>query len=552
MLIDTDVDTKIELEAPALTAVKPFVGKRSGKEFLIDAAIFTALTAYFIAIIIKSSDKKGFELFCLIYSFISLRLLARHVSMSRLIYDPIGRFVDSILPSSSDISKNKNFYAFGLLVFDFALLILSAIFIDMGPNATIGSRLQSLVGVVVFLGITAATSRDFKAIPWHTVSVGILIQYFIALFVLKTTLGKHIFTYLSTFIADFLGFSLQGAFFIFGEYVPNSFAKNVLPAIVFFCSFIYIVYYFGGMQYIVGKMAWLFVRLMDTSGAESVVACASPFVGQGESALMVRPFVSHMTRSELHSTMTSGFATIAGSVLVFYLTLVRDPSTILTACVMSVPAGLLLSKMRYPEDEVSLTKGSITPTDAHEQESNFLHAATNGSATGMQLIILISGSLLSIVSLLAAANHVLGWSMGMLDIYDTVNPLKEDGTNRWVTIQFALSYFFYPIAWLIGMPADQCRLAGEVMATKLIANEFVAYTTLQELITKKMFSDRTADLMAFALCGFANFASIGIQIGALGAMAPKRTGDLAQLAFSAMLMGTMSTWLTAAIAGALM
>jgi CNT family concentrative nucleoside transporter len=520
--------------------------------FLIDATIFAALTAYFIAIIIKSSDKKGFELFCLIYSFISLRLLARHVSMSRLIYDPIGRFFDAVMPSSENISKNKNFYAFGLLAFDAVLLLLSAIFFEMGPNTSLGSRLQSLAGVVVFIGISAATSRDFKAIPWHTVSVGILIQYFIALFVLKTNLGKKIFTYLSTFIADFLGFSLQGAFFIFNEYVPDSFAKNVLPAIVFFCSFIYIVYYFGGMQYIVGKMAWLFVRLMDTSGAESVVACASPFVGQGESALMVRPFVAHMTRSELHSTMTSGFATIAGSVLVFYLTMVRDPSTILTACVMSVPAGLLLSKMRYPEDEVSLTKGQITPTEAHEEEANFLHAATNGSATGMQLIILISGSLLSIVSLLAAANHVLGWSMGMLDFYDTVNPLKEDGTDRWITIQLALSYVFFPVAWLLGMPADECRLAGEVMASKMIANEFVAYSTLQELIATKAFSDRTADLMAFALCGFANFASIGIQIGALGAMAPKRTGDLAQLAFSAMIMGTVSTWLTAAIAGALM
>ena len=312
------------------------------------------------------------------------------------------------------------------------------------------------------------------------------------------------------------------------------------------------MYYWGGMQYVVKKMSWLFVKIMDTSGAESVVACGSPFVGQGESALLVKPFIAHMTKSELHSTMTSGFATIAGSVLIFYLDLVREPATILTACVMSIPAGLLLSKIRYPEDGSPLTKGSSTIPEGHEKETNFLHAATNGAATGMQLIILISGSLLAIVSLFTAANYVVGWTFGMVDIYDWITLTKADGSPKWVTIQLLLSYAFAPFAWLMGMPWSESRLAGEILATKMVVNEFVAYLSLNAGMKAGDFSPRSADLLAFGLCGFANFASIGIQVGALGAMAPSRISDLAELAFSAMITGTISTWLTACVAGALL
>jgi CNT family concentrative nucleoside transporter len=533
---------------------KPTFAKRSLKQFGIEAGLWVLLTAYFIAITIKSSDKYGYTMGCVVYSFISLRFLARHVSMSKLVYDPLSELFEVISVSvtkQNKFSKVREMKSVIILMIDAGLFLVSAIALKLQEGSTIMSRLQSLCGIVVLIGLTAIFSRDRKSIPWHTVGSGLFLQYLIALFVLKTEVGQGIFQYLSAFIADFLHFSHQGAVFIFGDFVPNSFAKSVLPAIVFFCSFIYIVYYWGGMQYIVGKMSWLFMIIMDTSGAESVVACASPFVGQGESALLVRPFVQHMTKSELHSTMTSGFATIAGSVLVYYLTIVRDPKTILTACVMSIPAGLLLSKIRYPEDEVSLTKGKMTETEGHEVEANFLHAATNGSATGMQLIILITGALLSIVSLLAAANFIVGWLFAMINIFDQINP-PVDGVYGEVTVQLILSFIFAPIAWFIGAPWDEARMAGELMATKMIANEFIAYEMLGKKILENAFSVRTSDLLAFALCGFANVASIGIQIGALGAMAPERTGDLAELAFSAMVTGTVSTWLTAAVAGSLM
>jgi concentrative nucleoside transporter, CNT family len=358
------------------------------------------------------------------------------------------------------------------------------------------------LNIIKLLGLLTLFSRDWKNIPWYTVASGLFIQYLIALFVLKSALGQAIFGYLSKFIGDFLDFAKSGLAFIIGKDYPANFATGVLPAIVFFCSFIAIVYYYGGMQYLVAKLAWMFVRIMDTSGAESAVACASPFVGQGESALLVGPFVPYMTKSELHSTMVSGFATIAGSVLSFYLTLVKDPKTILCCCIMSIPAGLLLSKIRYPEDEESISKGTVTVPQSEETDVNFLHAATKGSATGMTLIILISGSLLAIVSLYTAADTLVGWLFSMLTITDWIHP------DTPVTIELLLSYIFAPVAWLIGIQWSEARLAGELMATKMVVNEFVAY----DLLAKSTLSTRSQDLMAFALCGFANFASIGIIV----------------------------------------
>lgn len=260
------------------------------------------------------------------------------------------------------------------------------------------------------------------------------------------------------------------------------------------------------MQYIIAKMAWLMVRLMDTSGAESVVAAASPFVGQGESALLVKPFVEYMTKSELHSVMTSGFSTIAGSVLLAYVNLGFDPSIILTACVMSIPTSLAVSKvssfdvsknqsftlthplfpysqLRLPESEESLTKGQVKIPENHDQEeANFLHAAGNGAATGVQLILLIGGSLLSLVSLFAFADFIFGWIFQMVDVYDTFNGPLANGDEVWVSIKLALSFVFFPVAWLIGIPVNDCRKAAEFMSLKMVVNEFMAYSNLHDYV----------------------------------------------------------------------
>ncbi|KAI0239116.1 hypothetical protein L0F63_004675 [Massospora cicadina] len=386
-------------------------------------------------------------------------------------------------------------------------------------------RSQSLLGIVVFIALMAATSHNFRSINWHTVASGIFLQLVVGLFVMKTKIGEDIFTEISRKASKLLGFSSQGCMFIFGQEAVESkqFAYIVLPAVLFFASLVQILYYLGVMQWIITKSARFFKVLMDTTVCESVVAAASP---------------SHMTRSELHQVMTSGFSTIAGSVLIAFIGMKIDAKSLITSCVMSIPCSLALSKLRYPETEESKTKGEVIK-DHEERESNILHAAANGAAQGITLCLLIGGTLLAIISLLALTNAVIGYLGSYLG--------KPE-----LTLKLMGSYLFWPFAWLVGIPRDDCFKVGSLLATKLFANEFVAYSDLKEMSNVRGELDsRSAILATYALCGFANFASIGIQVGCLGAMAPSRKRDLAELAMSSMITGTVCTFVSACIAGLL-
>ena len=470
---------------------KPAYGKRSRRELIIDLSIWFILTIYAVLLMIRGQGKDGYVLAILVYVFISLRLLARHVSMSILVYKHIGNAFSLVYGQTVErIPPGLRIYTlFGIT---FSALFLTALLTSIDPEfSSFTERIQSLFGVFVILTMMTVTSEDRSRIPWHTVSVGLFMQYLIAMFVLKTSVGIRAFQFLSTLITNFLETSSVGLEFLIGPYAHTSFAVNVLPAIIFFCAFISVVYYFGGMQYIVIKMAWFMMRLMDTSGSESVVAAASPFVGQGESALLVKPFVEYMTKSELHSTMTSGFATIAGSVLLAYIGFLDDASSLLCSCVMSIPASLLLSKMRYPEREESITKGEVKIPQTEEKEANFLHAAGNGSGTGIHLVLLICAALLAIVTLFTVCDQFVGWAFGMIEVYDFVNGPNPDGSMKPISIQLCLSYFFYPFAWLIGMPASDARKAGEIMAVKMVVNEFLAYSQLAELSKKHLLQPRS-------------------------------------------------------------
>jgi len=367
-----------------------------------------------------------------------------------------------------------------------------------------------------------------------------LFQLLLGLFILKTTVGLNIFNWLSGLAKAFLDFSQYGTKFVFGNDIPfTSFAVNVLPAVLFFASFIKIVYYWGAMQWIVKKFAWLMVRLMDTSGSESVVAAASPFVGQGESALLVKPFIEDMTISEIHSVMTSGFATIAGSVLVAYISFGIDARALITACVMSTPCSLAVSKLRYPETQQSITKGEVQIPEEEEREANFLHAASNGADQGVNLVLLITGNLMAIISLLWLANGVIGYLGGFMG-------------HPELTLVMIIRYLFVPLAWMVGIPDAEIVTVAGLMAEKMLANEFVAYSDLSALQKANQISYRAQILTTYCLCGFANLGSVGVQIGCIGAMAPGRKADLARLAMSAMICGTMCTFMTATIAGMLM
>ncbi|ORX99276.1 hypothetical protein K493DRAFT_212855 [Basidiobolus meristosporus CBS 931.73] len=500
--------------------------------------MFVAITSLIIAAWVLHGNET--LVLSLLWAFISLKLMFYHVP-TKILSKPLGLFFGAIIKAVSAIPAKAR-PILGVLL-SVALIISVALALPTieGHSSRL-DRLRSLLGLVVFLVILYATSNNRKLIPWRTVVVGILLQFLLGLFILKTSVGYDIFSWLSNMCSTLLQFSGAGLAFVTTNEIASIpiIVFTVLPAVIFFAAIVRIVYYLGGMQWIVRKFAWLMVRLMGTSGAESVVAAASPFVGMGESSLLILPFLETLTRSELHSAMTSGFATISGSVLVAYISMKVDAQTLITSCVMSVPCGLAISKMRFPETGEPVTKGAVRiPDGGGEKEANFLHAASNGAAQGIQLALLILATVLSFISLLTLVNAFLTWLGNFLNIDH-------------LTLELVVGYLFYPFMWLVGIPTVNMLAIARLMATKMFVNEFAAFAQLSQLAASGVLTERANSLAIYCLCGFANFGSIGIQIGALGAMAPSRKKDLAELAFSAMLCGTMSTLMSATVAGMLL
>jgi len=500
--------------------------------------LFWALmTAYFITALVKHAEK-GALVLSFLYAFITLKLLFEHIS-TKIVTKPLGA-IWKIVTKPVDLLPERVRNIVGALI-PVVVMVLVTLLSPDSEHGNRGQRLKSLLGLFAFIILLYVTSNNRAAVNWRIVVVGVSLQFLLGVFILKTQVGSDIFVWVSSIASEFLEFSKEGAKFVFGQDIVKwqIFAVAVLPGVLFFASFIQIVYYLGGMQWVIKKFAWLMVRLMDTSGSESVVAAASPFVGQGESALLVKPFIEDMTLSEIHSTMTSGFSTIAGSVLMAFIALGIDPRALITACVMSVPCSLAVSKLRYPETQTSLSKGTVTIPKNDDMEANALHAAANGAAQGMHLISLIVGTLIAVISLLALVDAMLTYLGAFL------------GFEK-LTLVMITKYAFYPFAFFIGIPLDDIGAVAGLMSEKMFVNEFAAFIDLSVLNKGGLISPRAFLLATFSLCGFANFASIGIQIGCIGAMAPNRKGDLAQLAFSAMVTGTMSTFMTATIAGILL
>ena len=322
----------------------------------------------------------------------------------------------------------------------------------------------------------------------------------------------------------------------------SSFAFGVLPTIIFFSSLMSMLYYLGVMQRIVSFFAWIMQRSLGTSGAETLSAAANVFVGQTEAPLVIRPYVSKMTQSELMAVMVGGFATIAGGVLAAYVSFGIDAGHLITASVISAPAALLIAKVMQPETEHSVTMGKV---DIHvdEKESNLIEAAAAGATAGMKLAINVAAMLIAFLAIIAMMNGLSGWAGSWFGFEDA---------QRW-TLEKGLGWLFWPLAYLMGIPADDCGAAGQLLGTKMVANEFVAYLQLGEMLEAgpQTFSPRTVTILTYALCGFANFGSIGIQLGGIGGVAPDRRGDLARLGLRAMIGGTLAAFMTACIAGIL-
>ncbi|KAI4126744.1 MAG: hypothetical protein LQ338_003608 [Usnochroma carphineum] len=424
------------------------------------------------------------------------------------------------------------------------VLLIGAFASPESRDNTRDNRAVSVFGLAVIIFVMWATSRDRKAIKWHTVIVGMFVQFIVALFVLRSGAGFDIFSFVSELARDLLGFADQGTSFLTAASVPKLgwFIVSVLPAVIFFVALVQLFYYWGILQWLIGKFAVFFFWSMRVSGAEAVVAAASPFIGQGESAMLIKPFVAHLTQAELHQVMCSGFATIAGSVLVAYIALGVNGQALISSCVMSIPASLAISKLRYPETEETLTTGRcVIPDDDEHRAANSLHAFANGAWLGLKIAGMILATLLCIIAFLGLADGLLTWWGRYLNINDP--PL---------TVEMIVGYICYPIAFLLGVPrnGDMLKVA-QLIGTKLIANEFVAYTKLQTDPAYADLSPRSRLIATYALCGFANIGSLGTQIGVLSQIAPERGADVSRLAVSALIAGALSTLTSASIAGLL-
>lgn len=399
-------------------------------------------------------------------------------------------------------------------------------------------RLIALLGLGVFIAIAYGMSTNRQAIRWQPILWGIALQLIFALFIIRTPIGLAIFQFLGDVVTQFLNFSDAGASFVFGEnFQEFFFAFKVLPTIIFFSAFISLLYFFGILQRVVQSFAWVMQRTMKTSGSETLSAAGNIFVGQTEAPLLIKPYVSAMTMSELHAVMTGGFATIAGGVLAAYVSFGVPAEHLIAASVMSAPAALAISKLMFPETEESATGGEITMKVERTSE-NAVDAIAAGALDGLRLALNVGAMIIAFLGLLAAFNALLGWLGTLVGIAD-------------LSLELILSYLLAPVAWLMGVPWVDCGQVGILLGKKTILNEFIAYLDLQPLIEEEVISERAIVIATYALCGFANIGSIGIQIGGIGGIAPERRGDLAKLAVRAMIGGTIACFMTASIAGML-
>jgi concentrative nucleoside transporter, CNT family len=411
------------------------------------------------------------------------------------------------------------------------------------------SVVQPLFGAIVILGIAYAGSTNRRAINWTTVAWGIGLQVLFALVVLKTAAGQRVFATLGDAITRLLGFAGVGSAFVFGPLGSGTvwgrvmtgalgaeggqyaviFAFQVLPTIIFIAALFAILYYFGIMQLVVRVFAVVMHRVMRASGAESLNVAASIFMGQTEAPLTIRPYLPEMTESELMTVMTSGMAHISGGIMAAYILFGVEAKHLLTAVIMTAPGTIMMAKMLVPETEVPKTMGSVRLV-VEQTDVNVIDAAGRGTGEGLHLALNVGAMLISFLALIALVNSLLGLAH--------------------LSLEQMFGWFFAPVAWAMGVPWRDAPQIGNLLGTRMALNEFVAYSKLGPM--KGSIDPKSFTIATFALCGFANFSSIGIQIGGIGALAPNRRHDLARLGLRAMFAGTLANFMTATIAGFLL
>lgn len=421
-------------------------------------------------------------------------------------------------------------------------------------------------GLAVLIAIAWTFSNNKRAVDWKLVATGVVLQILFAILVLKLPIGRDVFGAIATGFVRLLEFVNVGSAFIFGSFMDIDkfgfvFAVQVLPTIIFFAALTGVLYHLGVMQRIVKGMAWVITKVMKVSGAETTSVCASMFIGQTEAPLTIKPYLERMTQSELMTVMVGGMAHIAGSVMAAYVILLggSDPiqqafyaKHLLTASIMAAPATILIAKILVPETGQPLTRGEVN-LEVEKTTANVIDAAASGASDGLRLALNVGAMLLAFIALIALINGPVQWLGSSTWGADggSLNGWLSSMTGSQVTLslQTLFGWVLSPVAWLIGVPWQDATLVGSFIGQKVVINEFVAYMDMSQHINDMLPQSRL--IATYALCGFANFSSIAIQIGGIGGLAPSRRADLARLGLRAVLGGTIATFMTATIAGVL-
>lgn len=410
-------------------------------------------------------------------------------------------------------------------------------------------RFTGLLGIILILGIAFLMSNNRKAINYRTVGVGLALQFGLAVFILKTSLGQQIFDWIGRGVQKVLSFSDKGAEFVFSPLVkPNVLNKafgsgndfifffSIIPTIIFVAVLVNMLYHVGIMQRVVAVLAKLMKWLMGVSGAEALSNVASAFVGQVEAQIMIKPYLKGMTNSELLASMTGSFACIAGGVMATYIKLGVPAPYLIAASLMAAPGALVIAKIVFPETQESETKGTVQ-LEIKKTHANLLDAIAAGASEGLKVGFNVIAMLIGFIALIGLLDYLLGKAGGLFAFPE-------------LSLNFLLGKVFSVFAWAMGVPSKDIETAGALMGTKMVINEFVAYLDLVKV--KHLIDHKTLVITSFALCGFANFSSIAIQVGGISELAPSRRSDLAKLGFKALICGTLASYMSATLAGLLL
>ncbi|CAG86430.2 DEHA2C15290p [Debaryomyces hansenii CBS767] len=500
-------------------------------------------TAWWLSILIQDKHRHEWLIPTVLWGLLMLRLISWHCRILYVLFNycqKVWYFVTDIVYTKILTTRPRRLMVGAVITVG---VILLGTFV---PTETEYSRREdravSFFGIVVAIFGLYLTSNNRNIIQWNTVIGGVLMQFIIALFVLRTKCGYDIFNFISTLARELLGFAKDGVAFLTTTEVSQlgMFFFTVLPSVAFFVAFIHIWYYYGVVQWFIGKFAYLFFWTLRVSGAEAITAAASPFLGIGESAILIKDLVPYLTKAELHQIMCSGFSTISGAVLVGYIGLGLNPQALVSSCVMSIPASLAVSKLRYPETEVPVSNSKFNiPTHSEDEATrpkNVLQAFSNGATLGLRIAGTMMIQCMCIIGLVALCNGLLTWFGNYWNIHE-------------LTLELMLSYILYPIGFLLGTPRNEILHVTKLIGTKVIQNEFVAYNLLITESPYKEMSKRGTLIATYALCGFSNLGSLGITLGVLNTLTNNsRSRDITSSIISALFTGGIATLTSAAIA----